>query len=82
MATNLAIDDALIDEAREIGGERTKKAVVTQALLEYIQRRQQSKVLGLFGKVVYDDAYDHTAQRKLKKHRGSSEATFVCTSAC
>ena len=75
MATNLAIDDALIDEARVIGGERTKKAVVTQALLEYIQRRQQSNVLGLFGKVVYDDAYDHKAQRKLKNRPRQSAAT-------
>ena len=32
MATNLAIDDKLIIEAQEIGGARTKKATVTEAL--------------------------------------------------
>ncbi len=32
MATNLAIDDKLIIEAQAIGGARTKKAVVTEAL--------------------------------------------------
>ena len=63
MATNLALDDALIEEARLLSGERTKKAVVTQALLEYIQRRKQSKVIELFGAVDYDPAYDYKAQR-------------------
>jgi len=34
MATNLAIDDRLIEEARKAGGHRTKKATVTEALEE------------------------------------------------
>jgi Arc/MetJ family transcription regulator len=38
MATNLAIDDKLIVEAQAIGGKKTKKDVVTEALHEYIQR--------------------------------------------
>lgn len=66
MATNLAIDDTLLEQAREVSGLRTKKAVVTQALLEYIQKRQQLKVLDLFGKVQYDEGYDYKAQRKVK----------------
>lgn len=66
MATNLAIDDSLLEQAREVSGLRTKKAVVTQALVEYIQKRQQAKVLGLFGRVQYDPAYDYKAQRKAK----------------
>ena len=32
MATNLAIDDGLLEEARKVGGHRTKKATVTEAL--------------------------------------------------
>ncbi len=64
MATNLAIDDKLIEEAREIGGHRTKKAVVTEALQEYIQRRKQVQVLDLLGKIDYDPEYDYKAQRK------------------
>ena len=63
MATNLALDDALIEEARQLGGERTKKAVVTQALLEYVQRRKQIKLIDLFGAVDYDPAYDYKAER-------------------
>lgn len=69
MATNLAIDDGLIEQAREVSGLRTKKAVVTQALVEYIQKRQQAKVLDFFGSVQYDLAYDYKAQRKTKNAR-------------
>ena len=49
MATNLALDDALIEDAVEIGGHRTKKAAVTAALLEYVERHRQRRVLDSFG---------------------------------
>ena len=47
MSTNLAIDDSLILEAQKVGGHVTKKAAVSHALLEYIQRRRQLEVLDL-----------------------------------
>ena len=64
MATNLAIDDRLIEEARKVGGHRTKKAAVTEALEEYVQRRRQMKILRLFGQVEYDPGYDYKEQRR------------------
>jgi Arc/MetJ family transcription regulator len=64
MATNLAIDDNLLDEALKIGGQRTKKATVTQALEEYIQHRRQTEVLKLFGKVEMQHDYDYKLQRR------------------
>jgi len=63
MATNLAIDDRLLEEARDVGGHKTKKAAVTEALTEYIQRRRQQRILDLFGKVSVDPGYDYKAQR-------------------
>lgn len=63
MATNLALDDSLIEEARRLGGQRTKKEVVTQALMEYVQRRQQLKMLELFGAIEYDEDFDADVQR-------------------
>lgn len=66
MATNLAIDDRLIEEAKEIGKHRTKKGVVTEALQEYIQRRKQVEILNLFNKIDYDQDYDYKKQRALK----------------
>ena len=65
MATNLAIDDRLIDEARRIGQHGTKKAAVTAALEEYIERRKQVEILNLFGTIDYDPAYSPRNARQL-----------------
>ncbi len=66
MATNLAIDDNLIEEARLLGKHKTKKAVVTDALKEYIQRRKQKDILNIFNTIDYDEAYDYKEQRQIK----------------
>ena len=63
MATNLAIDPALLDRALEVGGERTKRATVTKALEEFIARRQQRRVLELMGKLEWDTSFDYKAER-------------------
>ena len=67
MATNLAIDDTLIEQARQIGHHVTKKAAVTAALQEYIQRRKQLEILDLFGTVDFDSDYDYKAKRQLDR---------------
>ena len=63
MATNLAIDPKLIERALEISGERTKKAAVTQALKEYIARREQKRLAELFGSLDWDAEYDYKSER-------------------
>ncbi len=67
MATNLALDDRLIEEARKIGEHKTKKEAVTAALEEYVHRRKQQRVIELFGKIDYDPAYDYKAARWRKR---------------
>ena len=67
MATNLALDDALIEAARRAGGHRTKKAAVTAALDEYVQRRKQLEILNSFGTVDFDPGYDYKAERRKKR---------------
>lgn len=66
MATNLAIDPELLDRAVQIGGERTKKATVTTALKEYIARREQARIVDLFGEVDWDPNYDYKADRRVR----------------
>ena len=66
MATNLQLDDRLIRQAVELGGHRTKKAAVTQALSDYIQHLTQERILGLFGTVDFDRGYDYKRQRARK----------------
>ena len=63
MATNLALDPALIERALKLSGEKTKKAAVTKALEEFIARREQKKLLDLFDSLDWDPNYDYKAQR-------------------
>ena len=63
MATNLQIDDKLILKAVRLGKHRTKKAAVTQALVEYIQHLKQAKIGKMFGSIEYDPDYDYKKQR-------------------
>ena len=63
MATNLAIDDSLIEKARVLGGHRTKKAAVVKALEQYIAHERQAKVIALFGTVDFDPSYDYKRER-------------------
>ena len=64
MATNLALDDKLIEEARRAGHHKTKKDAVTAAIAEYIQRRKQLQILDAFGQFDFDPAYDYKAERR------------------
>ena len=63
MATNLAIDPDLIDQALAVSGESTKKAAVTKALREFIARRKQKRVLELMGKLEWDESFDYKNER-------------------
>jgi hypothetical protein len=63
LATNLSIDPDLLDRALKVSGERTKKAAVTKALQEFIARREQARLLELFGKLEWDQGFDYKAER-------------------
>ena len=62
MAT-LAMDPELLDKALEVGGEKTKTATVNRALREFIARREQERLLELFGKLDWDDGHDYKRER-------------------
>ena len=63
MATNVEIDPDLIQQALLLGGKRTKREVIEEALQEYVSRRKQQQIVSLFGTVDYDDGYDYKKQR-------------------
>jgi len=67
MPTNLDIDDRLLAQAQKLGRQRTKKATVNAALEEYIRRRKQAALLGLFGTIDYTPAYDYKRERRMKR---------------
>jgi Arc/MetJ family transcription regulator len=63
MATNLNLDPELVDKALRISGEKTKKAAVTKALEEFVARREQRRILDLFGKLEWNSGYDYKRER-------------------
>ena len=63
MATNLAIDNKLLEEALRMGKHKSKKDTVNEALKEYIMRRKRRDILSLFGKVEMDPSYDYRKER-------------------
>ena len=69
MATNLALDDRLIEQARRLGRHKTKKAAVTTALEDYIRRIQRLKILDLAGKIEYYPDYNHKVLRRKDRPR-------------
>ena len=66
MATNLAIDDSLLDHARSVGGHKTKRETVNEALREFIQRRERLGLLQLARKLEYDLKYDYKKERRAR----------------
>ena len=69
MATNLAIDPALLNHAVEALGVKTKREAVTIALQEAIARREQRKLLDLEGAVEWVPGYDYKADRAARDHK-------------
>lgn len=64
MATNLDIDPKLLERALELSGQRTKTAAVRQALEEFVARREQARILELFGTLEWDSGYDYKRERE------------------
>jgi len=69
MATNVQIDPDLIRDALLLGGKRTKREVIEEALQEYVLRRKQQQFLTLFGTLDYDPEYDYKKQRSKQRSK-------------
>jgi Arc/MetJ family transcription regulator len=65
MATNLDLDDKLIEAAQRLGGHKTKREAVNRALDEYVRWLRQQAILDQFGTIQYDPKYDYKKQRKV-----------------
>ena len=64
MPTNLAIDDKLLEEALKIGGHRTKRETVNEALHEYVQHRKRLRALEAIGTIAMDPDYHYKRLRR------------------
>jgi hypothetical protein len=63
VATNLQLDDELIAEAVRLGGHRSKREAVNEALLDYTRHLRQLALLSLFGTIEFAPGYDYKKQR-------------------
>ncbi|MBN1781407.1 type II toxin-antitoxin system VapB family antitoxin [bacterium] len=63
MATNLALDDRLLEKAMKIGRMRTKRETVNEALKEFIERREQKNILDLQGKIGFREDWNYKKER-------------------
>jgi len=61
--TKLAIDDKLVETAKRLGGHRTKREAVNEALTEYIQRRDRLAALKTLGTIDFDPRFDYKRAR-------------------
>jgi len=55
MLTNIDLDEALVEKARELTGLRTKKAVVEAGLRALIKLNEQSDVRKLWGRLHWQE---------------------------
>ena len=64
MATNLALDDKLVEEAKRLGKHRSKRDAVNEALVEYVARRKRRNIVRLFTTMDWNPEYDYKAERR------------------
>jgi Arc/MetJ family transcription regulator len=52
--TNLVLDEALLEEATRLSGEKTYSAAVNRALTEYVRRIRAGRILSLAGRGLWE----------------------------
>ena len=70
MPTNLCIDEKLLRKAVRAGKFRTKRETVNAALLEFVERREQRRILRLAGKIGFREDWDYKKDRRGREYRG------------
>ena len=63
MRTNIELDADLVREALELSGIKTKRALIHEALLEFVAHRKRLDLRDLEGSDVLDPDYDYKALR-------------------
>ncbi len=63
MRTNIELDDKLIKEALKLSDVKTKKGVIHQALILYVEIKKKKNLKDLKGKISFHPDYDHKKMR-------------------
>lgn len=60
--TNIVLDDKLVDDCMKATGIKTQKALIDHALHELLRRENQTKILELKGKILWEGNLDEWRQ--------------------
>ena len=64
MRINIVIDNDLIEEAFKYSTSRTKKDLIHEALVIFIENKKRMSLMDLKGKNRFSDAYDYKKARE------------------
>jgi Arc/MetJ family transcription regulator len=63
MRTNVVIDDGLMKEALNLSRAKTKKAVIHEALGEFVNQRKRLELKEIRGKIRFASRYNYKKMR-------------------
>ena len=63
MATNLVVDEKMVEAAVKLGHFKTKQEALNVALSEFVQRRNRLRILELAGKIEFQPGWDYKKLR-------------------
>ncbi len=63
MRTNIMIDDGLMKEAMDLSRAKTKKAVIHEALGEFVNQRKRLELKEIKGKIKFASRYNYKKMR-------------------
>ena len=66
MRTNIELDQDLVHEAQRLSRIKTKRALVHQALLEFVANRKRLDLRELRGSNLIDEDYDYKTLRQTR----------------
>lgn len=66
MRTNIVLDEEIVKEAFKYSKSKTKKDLIREALIEYVELKKKKNLLDLRGKIKFSDKYDYKQLRKDK----------------
>lgn len=63
MATNVKLDEKMVEEAVRLGNFKTKQEALNVALAEFVARRNRLRILELGGKIDFRPDWDYKKMR-------------------
>jgi len=63
MRTNIVLDNKIVEEAFKYSKAKTKKDLIREALIEFVESKKRKNLLELKGKINFSDNYNYKKYR-------------------